>query len=266
MSRPPLSALLGAGVAGLFLAAALLAPVLAPYGEAQSVGGAWEPASAAATLGTDQIGRDLLTRLLYGARLTMAVALATMLVAMAIGTAIGLVAATFGGWVDAVVSRLVDVVLSIPLLIFALIVLGVFGASLPVLILTIGLLDAPRVARLARALARGQAALDYVEAARLRGEGALWIMGREILPNIAAPLAAEAALRFSFAILLVASLSFLGLGVQPPAADWGGMVRENAAAIAFGLWAPIWPAAAIALLTIAVNLAVDGLIGGEDRR
>lgn len=266
MTRPPVSALIGAGIVAAFLAVALAAPVIAPYGEAQSVGGAWEPASPAALLGTDQIGRDLLTRLLYGARLTMAVALAIMLVAMAVGTTIGLAAAVSDGWVDAVLARLIDVVLSIPLLIFALIVLGVFGASLPVLILAVGLLDAPRVARVARALARGQAPLDYVEAARLRGEGTLWIMGREILPNIAGPLLAEAALRFSFAILLVASLSFLGLGVQPPAADWGGMVRENAAAIGFGLMAPIWPAAAIAVLTVAVNLAVDGLIGGEARR
>jgi peptide/nickel transport system permease protein len=256
--RRPVLGVIGGAVVVLILAAALLAPALAPYPEAQSVGGAWEPASVKALIGTDQIGRDLLTRLLYGARLTIALALATTLVAMTVGVAIGLAAAVAGGWVDAILSRLVDVILSIPLLIFALIILGVFGASTVTLILTVGLLDAPRVARVARALARGQASLDYVEAARLRGEGALWIMTKEILPNIAQPLEAEAALRFCFGILLIASLSFLGLGVQPPAADWGGMVRENAAAIGFGLMAPVYPAAAIALLTVAINLAVDG--------
>ena len=151
-----------------------------------------------------------------------------------------------GKWVDMVLSRLVDVMLSIPQLIFALIILGVFGSSIPVLIVTIAVLDSTRVFRLARALGMNLAVLEFVEAARLRGEGLWWVIRREILPNAAAPLISEFGLRFCFNFLFVAALSFLGLGVQPPYADWGGMVRDNAPAINFGLFAPLYPALAIA--------------------
>jgi peptide/nickel transport system permease protein len=170
-----------------------------------------------------------------------------------------------GGWVDTIISRLVDVILSIPLLILALIILGVFGSSIPVLIVTIAVLDSTRVFRLARALGMNLTVLEYVEAARLRGEGTWWIIRREILPNASAPLLSEFGLRFCFNFLFIAALSFLGLGIQPPFADWGGMVRENSAAINFGMLAPIWPALAITILTVGVNMVVDWLLSVEAR-
>jgi peptide/nickel transport system permease protein len=160
---------------------------------------------------------------------------------------------------------LVDVMLSIPGLIFALIILGVFGSSIPVLILTIAVLDSTRVFRLARALGINLTVMEYVEAARLRGEGLWWVITREILPNAWAPLVSEFGLRFCFNILFIAGLSFLGLGIQPPYADLGGMVRENAAAINFGMMAPIYPATAIALLTVSVNLVVDWMLSIDAR-
>jgi peptide/nickel transport system permease protein len=170
-----------------------------------------------------------------------------------------------GKWVDVVLSRIVDIMLSIPSLIFALIILGVFGSSIPVLIVTIAVLDSTRVFRLARALGMNLTVLEFVEAARLRGEGLWWVIRREILPNAAAPLISEFGLRFCFNFLFVAALSFLGIGVQPPYADWGGMVRENAPAINFGLYAPLYPALAIATLTVGVNLVVDWLLSIDAR-
>jgi peptide/nickel transport system permease protein len=155
--------------------------------------------------------------------------------------------------------------LSIPSLIFALIILGVFGSSIPVLILTIAVLDATRVFRLSRALGMNLTVMEYVEAAKLRGEGLWWVITREILPNAWAPLVAEFGLRFCFNFLFIAGLSFLGLGIQPPLADLGGMVKENAAAINFGMMAPIYPAATISLLTVAVNLVVDWMLSVDAR-
>ena len=216
-------------------------------------------------LGADQIGRDMLTRLIYGARMTIGVALATTALSFFIGITLGFAAAVLGGWVDTVISRLVDVILSIPLLILALIILGVFGSSIPVLIITIAVLDSTRVFRLSRALGMNLTVLEYVEAAKLRGEGTWWIIRREILPNATAPLLSEFGLRFCFNFLFIAALSFLGLGIQPPFADWGGMVRENSAAINFGMLAPIWPALAITILTVGVNMVVDWLLSVEAR-
>lgn len=251
---------LGILVVALNLAAALLAPLLAPYGPAELGGEVWAPLSAAHPLGTDQLGRDLLSRLLHGARLTIGIALAATLISFTLGATLGFAAAVLGGWPDQLLSRAVDVVMAVPTLITALLVLAVVGTSIPALILLIGALDATRVFRLARALAVDIAAREYVEAARLRGERLPWLLAREILPNALAPLAAELGLRFCFVFLFVSALSFLGLGVQPPAADWGGMVRENAQAINFGLAAPLIPAAAIGILTVAVNLVVDWLL------
>jgi peptide/nickel transport system permease protein len=259
------SAAFGLVVTGLFLLVVLLAPWISPFGEAETVGGTWDPASSVHWLGTDQIGRDMLTRILYGTRMTIAVALAITLLSFFIGIVIGFTSAVVGGWVDTFFSRLVDVMLSIPSLIFALIILGVFGSSIPVLILTIAVLDSTRVFRLSRALGMNLAVMEYVEAAKLRGEGLWWVITREILPNAWAPLVAEFGLRFCFNFLFIAGLSFLGLGIQPPFADLGGMVKENAAAINFGMMAPIYPAAAIALLTVAVNLVVDWMLSVDAR-
>ncbi len=263
--RLPLTAQIGLAIVALNLLVALLGPWVAPYEQSQSVGETWSPASSQMWLGADQIGRDMLTRLIYGARMTIGIASVTTLLSFFIGISFGLIAAVMGAWVDMVLSRLVDVILSIPSLILALIILGVFGSSIPVLIVTIAILDSTRVFRLARALGKNLTVLEFVEAARLRGEGLWWVISREILPNATAPLISEFGLRFCFNFLFVATLSFLGIGVQPPYADWGGMVRENAAAINFGIYAPLYPAFAIATLTVGVNLVVDWLLSIDAR-
>ena len=263
--KPPLSAQIGIAIVVLNLLVAVFGPWVAPYDQSQSVGDTWALSSPQMLLGGDQIGRDMLTRLIYGARMTIGIAAATTLLSFFIGITLGFAAAVMGAWVDTLLSRLVDVILSIPQLILALIILGVFGSSIPVLIVTIAILDSTRVFRLARALGKNLTVLEFVEAARLRGEGTWWIISREILPNAAAPLVSEFGLRFCFYFLFVAALSFLGIGVQPPYADWGGMVRENAAAINFGLYAPLYPAMAIALLTVGVNLVVDWLLSIDAR-
>jgi peptide/nickel transport system permease protein len=258
--RPTPTAWVGMFVVGVFIIAAVFAPWIAPFGEADTVSDTWDPPSWQYLLGTDNIGRDLLSRVIYGARTTIGVALVTTILSFLLGTTMGIWAAVGGKVVDQVLSRIVDVMLSIPLLVFALIVLSMFGSSLPALILTIAVLDSTRVFRLARAVATNLVVLEYVEAATLRGEGIWWIIRREILPNALPPMISEFGLRFCFNFLFVASLSFLGLGIQPPLADWGGMVRDNGRAISFGLTAPLWPAMAIAMMTIGVNMIVDWIL------
>lgn len=257
---PTPTAWFGIAIVLAFIAAAILAPWIAPFGESQSVGETWQPASSANWLGTDNIGRDMLSRLIYGARTTIGVALVTTLLSFFIGITTGLLAAVGGPVIDQILSRLVDVILSIPLLIFALIILSVMGSSLVTLVITIAVLDSTRVFRLARSVAQNIVVLEYVEAAKLRGEGLAWIIRREILPNALPPMISEFGLRFCFNFLFVAGLSFLGLGIQPPLADWGGMVRDNGRAISVGLPAPLWPALAIAIMTVGVNLVVDWIL------
>ena len=258
--KPTPTAWVGMFVVGVFVFVAIFAPWIAPYSESDSVSDTWDPPSWQFWLGTDNIGRDLLSRVMFGARTTIGVALMTTILSFLLGTTMGIWAAVGGKVVDQVLSRIVDVMLSIPLLVFALIVLSMFGSSLPALILTIAVLDSTRVFRLARAVATNLVVLEYVEAATLRGEGIWWIIRREILPNALPPMISEFGLRFCFNFLFVASLSFLGLGIQPPLADWGGMVRDNGRAISFGLTAPLWPAMAIAMMTIGVNLIVDWIL------
>ena len=253
----PLSARIGLAMVLINIAVAILAPVIAPYGETEVVGDVWLSASKDHLLGTDHLGRDLFTRLLYGARNTIAIAFATTLLSFMVGTVCGFFAATLGGWTDLSLSRVVDIIMAFPTLIFALIVLSVVGSSVTALIVVIALLDSTRVYRLSRAVAMDIGVLEFVEVARLRGEGGWWLMRHEILPNAMPPLVAEFGLRFCFVFLFIAALSFLGLGIQPPTADWGGMVRENAGAITFGIFTPLWPAGAIAFLTVGVNLIVD---------
>lgn len=269
LRQAPVTAKVGLALVALNLAAVLFAPWIAPYGETQIVSDPWLPGfwDAGSTVdgayllfGSDQLGRDIFSRLVFGARNSILIALATTALSFTAGVTAGLAAATARGLVDQVLSRVVDVLMGFPTLIFALLMLAVLGSSVPVLIGVIALLDATRVFRLSRALAMDLEAQDYVELARLRGERIGWIMGREILPNAAGPLAAEFGLRFCFVFLFVATLSFLGLGIQPPIADWGSMVRENASAISFGILTPLFPAAAIAILTVAVNLLVDWFI------
>jgi peptide/nickel transport system permease protein len=244
---------------------AILAPWVAPHDPNLPLGQRWQAPSAEHLFGLDQIGRDMFSRMLYGGRISITLALLATLLAFAVGIIAGFAAAIFGRWVDMALSRLVDVILSMPILMSALIVISGLGSSAAVLVVTIGLLYAAIVFRVARAVAMNLVVLEYVEAARLRGEGLMWVIWREILPNALPPLAAEFGLRFCFAFLFVASLSFLGLGVQPPDADWGSMVKESALAIPAGNAAPLYPAAAIALLTIGVNLVVDWLLSLHSR-
>jgi peptide/nickel transport system permease protein len=258
--KPNGAAWLGIAIVLIFVVMAVFAPWIAPYTESESVGSRWETMSAAHWLGTDQNGRDMLSRIIFGARMTIGVALATTILSFTMGTIAGLLAATGGVVIDQILSRFVDIMLSIPLLVFALIVLSMFGSSIPTLVLTIAILDSTRVFRLARAVSMNIAVLEFVEAARLRGEGLWWIMRKEILPNALPPMISEFGLRFCFNFLFVAGLSFLGLGIQPPHADWGGMVWENRGAIVSGLPAPLWPALMIAIMTIGVNLVVDWIL------
>jgi len=257
LKRAPPTAWFGIIVISIYILVALLAPLIAPYGEAEIVSGAYEPWGGDYLLGTDQLGRDLLSRLIYGARNTIGIAVMTTALSFTIGGLLGLLAAILGGWTDQLLARAVDILMAIPQLIFALMLLSIFGSSVTNLILIIAVLDSTRVFRLTRAVAMNVVVLDFVEAARLQGEKLGWIMTREILPNILPPLVAEFGLRFCFVFLTIAALSFLGLGIQPPTADWGSMVRENATLINYGDVTPLLPAGAIALLTVAVNFVVD---------
>jgi peptide/nickel transport system permease protein len=187
-------------------------------------------------------------------------ALVATILAVILGAVTGLIAATRGGWLDQLMGRVVDVIMSIPSLIFALLMLSIFGTNAVTLTLVIAVIFSPRVFRLTRAVAGNIVVMDYIEAARVRGEGIWYLIRKEVLPNSAAPLVAEFGLEFCFVFLLVAGLSFLGLGIQPPAADWGSMVRENATLISFGEITPLIPAGAIALLTVAVNFVVDWML------
>ncbi|MDO5757901.1 MAG: ABC transporter permease [Rhodobacterales bacterium] len=256
----PLTAAFGMFVIFAYAIAGIFAPWIAPFGEAQVVSSAFAPADENMLLGADQLGRDMFSRLIYGTRNSVGLALTATLLAFFMGAFLGLLAATKGGILDNFLGRVADVIMSIPSLIFALLMLSIFGPSMPVIIIAVSIIYAPRVFRLTRAVAGDVVVMDYIEAAKLRGEGTGYLIRREILPNSTAPLVAEFGLEFCFVFLLVAGLSFLGLGIQPPTADWGSMVRENATLISFGEITPLIPAAAIALLTVGVNFVVDWML------
>ncbi len=260
IKRIPLGAWLGLILTTAFLIMAIFAPLLAPYPMGEIVGDVWQPSSAQHWLGTDNLGRDLLSRIIYGARTTIFIAAAATAISFCLGSILGFSAAVVGGWFDTGMSRLVDLLMAIPTLIFGLVILSVLPSTLTTLILVMGLLDSTRVYRLSRAVAVDINVMDFVEAAKLRGEGWNWIIFREILPNALSPLVSELGLRFIYAVLFLSALSFLGLGVQPPEADWGGMVKENKDGIVFGVPAALIPAAAIALLAISVNLVADWVL------
>ncbi len=315
----PLTAAFGMFVIFTYAIAGIFAPWIAPFGEAQVISSAFAPADENMLLGADQLGRDMFSRIIYGARNTVALALAGTVLAFTLGAMAGLLAATTGGYFDQFLGRMSDVIMSIPSLIFALLMLSIFGGELAndttsfwlltgfavlvgllfvtavaegnvmswiiglaimvgvavafaggmlvifnpseiILVLVVAVIYSPRVFRLTRAVAGNVVVMDYIEAAKLRGERRWYLIRREILPNSAAPLVAEFGLEFCFVFLLIAGLSFLGLGIQPPTADWGSMVRENATLISFGELTPLIPAAAIALLTVAVNFVVDWML------
>ncbi|MXW86830.1 MAG: ABC transporter permease [Boseongicola sp. SB0667_bin_21] len=253
----PLTASFGMLIILIYIVVAVFAPLVAPFPETEVVGTEYQPWDDVHLLGTDNLGRDMLSRLIFAARNTVGIAFITTALAFILGTMTGLLAASVGGWVDQVLSRTVDVLMAIPALIFALLLLTIVGTSIVNMILVIALIDSTRVFRLARAVAMNIVVMDYVEAARLRGEGLLRLNIREVLPNAMAPLVAEFGLRFCFVFLMISALSFLGLGIQPPTADWGSMVKDNATLISFGDITPLLPAGAIALLTVCVNFVVD---------
>ncbi|WP_245416055.1 MULTISPECIES: ABC transporter permease [Hyphomicrobiales] len=261
LRQAPVTALTGLVIVGIYVVAAVFAPWIAPYGEYEVVSDIpFAPWSEANLLGTDQLGRDFLTRIIYGARNSIGIAFVTTLLAFAIGGFFGIMAAALRGWVDQVFSRLVDAVMSIPDLIFTLLLLAIFGSSVLNLILIIAVLDSTRIFRISRASAMNVVTLDYVEASTARGEGLYWRIVHEILPNILPILISEFGMRFCFVFLVIAALSFLGVGLQPPMAEWGSMVRDNAVLINSGDITPLIPASAIALLTVGVNFVADWLL------
>ena len=219
----------------------------------------FQPPSKIVYLGTDYLGRDTLSRILFGARTTIGISFIATLLAYVIGVTLGIAAAVGSKLLDMTLSRLNDAVLAIPSLMLALVMIAALGSTIPLLILLTGVIYAASVFRIARSLGQDVMVSDFVEAARVRGEGLWWIITREILPNIAMPLATDFGLRFVWIILFISALSFLGLGVQPPMSDWGSMVKENLPGLIYGSIAPIVPSLAIATLTISVNMIVDDI-------
>ena len=261
LATAPFSAKLGMVVVAIYAFVAVFAPWIAPYGEVDVVSRIpFDGWSAEHLLGTDQLGRDFLSRLIFGARNSISIALITTIISFTIGCLLGVFSALIGGFVDQVISRFVDALMSVPDLIFILMILSIFGNSIPNLILLIAVLTSTRFFRISRAAALNVASLDFVEAAKARGESLLWISVNEVFPNILPLILSELGMRFCFIFLSIAALSFLGVGIQPPLAEWGSMVRDNAALINMGDITPLIPAASIAFLAIAVNFVVDWLL------
>ena len=239
---------------------AILAPYVTPHGISDIVDTDYfGPMSLQFPLGTDYLGRDMLSRILFGARYTVGISLAATLIACTIGVTLGMAAAVTGGWFDTALSRFIDALSSIPSKLFALVAVAGVGSSIPVLMLILGIIYTPGSYRFARALAVNVNTTDFVTVARIRGEKLSYLIRAEILPNIIGPVLADVGLRFVFIVLLLSGLSFLGLGVQPPEADWGSLVRENIGGLPFGAPAVMAPSFAIASLTIAVNMLIDNL-------
>jgi peptide/nickel transport system permease protein len=250
----------GAALVAFWLIVALIAPWIAPYSSGQIASSdVFGPMSRAFPLGTDYLGRDMLSRVLLGARITVGISLAATSLACALGLTLALAASVRGGWFDAILSRVQDAIISVPSLLFGLVVVAALGSSLPVLIGTAAVIYMPGAYRTARALAVNVNAMDFVTVARARGEGVLFIMWEEILPNMLLPALTDFGLRFVYVVLLLSGLSFLGLGIQPPYADWGSLVRENMEGLIEGAPAVIMPALAIASLTIGANLLIECL-------
>jgi peptide/nickel transport system permease protein len=252
---------IGAGAVGVCVLLAIVGPWLAPHDPTQTLSNeSFGFPPEAAFLGTDYLGRDLLSRLLHGGRLTLFLSLATAFLAFALGVTAGFAAAIAGRWIDLLLSRAADGLLAIPSIILALMVIGSLGTSLSVLIGTVAVIEGGRIFRVARALARDLSVMDFMEAARARGEGMLWLMLREMGPNAVGPLITEFGLRYTYTLLFISALSFLGFGTQPPGADWGAMVKENIEGLLYGSPAALLPAALIAVATIGVNLVIDAYL------
>jgi peptide/nickel transport system permease protein len=239
---------------------AIFAPYLIPYPVGDIVDlDYFGPMTSDLWLGSDYLGRDVFSRILMGARFTVGISLAAVTIACVSGVVLGMCAAVIGGWFDAMLSRFLDAVNSIPSKLFGLVVVAAVGSSIPVLIVTLSVIYTPGAYRFARALAVNVNTMDFVTVARVRGESLLYLISSEILPNIIRPVLADLGVRFVFIVLLLSGLSFLGLGLQPPNADWGALVRENIGGLPFAAPAVIFPSLAIASLTISVNMLIDNL-------
>ncbi|WP_417727767.1 ABC transporter permease [Roseovarius sp.] len=239
---------------------ALIGPWLAPYPPGEIVD--WDyfgPVGGEYWMGTDYLGRDIFSRILMGARYTVGIAFSAVVLACTAGVLLGMIAAVMGGWFDMILSRLLDAFNGIPSLLFGLVVVAAVGSSIPILVLTLAAIYMPGSYRFARALAVNVNTMDFVTVARARGEQTGYLILREIFPNILGPVLADLGLRFVFIVLVLSGLSFLGLGVQPPYADWGALVRENIEGLSLGAPAVIFPSIAIASLTISVNMLIDNL-------
>jgi peptide/nickel transport system permease protein len=261
-ARPKLNLTAKIGIAILLanLLTVVIGPFFAPHSPNEIISDmVFAQPREVGLLGTDGLGRDLFSRMLYGARTTIGLSFIATVIGFVIGMALGFTAAEAGGWVDDIISRVVDIMISFPPMLLALIVIAGLGSSMVVLVCTVGITHASRVARVSRAIAMEIAINEFVEVARARGERLLSILRREIWPNSIRPLAAEFGLRYTYSILFLSGLSFLGLGIQPPAADWGMMVKENLAGLYYGAWAALLPAAAISVITVGINLIVDWL-------
>ncbi|MDX8445299.1 ABC transporter permease [Mesorhizobium captivum] len=251
-------------VASLVILAWTLVAIFAPYIIPHPIGDIVDddyfgPMRQGLWLGSDYLGRDMLSRVLMGARYTVGISLAAVSIACFSGVVLGMIAAVTGGWLDTCLSRFLDAMNSIPSKLFGLVVVAAVGSSIPVLILTLAVIYIPGAYRFARALAVNINTMDFMTVARVRGESTVYLIGSEILPNIIRPVLADFGLRFVFIVLLLSGLSFLGLGLQPPLADWGALVRENIGGLPFAAPAVIVPSLAIASLTISVNLLIDNL-------
>ena len=261
--RPSLTGWIGIIVTLFWFFIAIFGPALAPFAENDlpfpDDYSEFQPPRAGAPLGTDVEDRDVLSRIMYGAGRTIGISFAATLLAYFVGVVLGIGAAVSSPRVDMILSRVNDAFLSLPTIMLGLVVVAAVGSSIPVLIMTAGLIYATVVFRLARAIGMEIMVMDFVEAAKVRGEGRWWIITKEIWPNARMPLITDFGLRLIYVILFISSLSFLGLGVQPPQADWGSMVRDNLGALQYGqsVIPVIAPALAIASLTVAINLIVD---------
>ncbi|MDZ7928255.1 MAG: ABC transporter permease [Agrobacterium sp.] len=244
----------------LWAMVAIFAPYLIPHPVGEIVDlDYFGPMTSDLWLGSDYLGRDVFSRILMGARFTVGISLAAVTIACVSGVVLGMSAAVVGGWFDATLSRFLDAVNSIPSKLFGLVVVAAVGSSIPVLIITLSVIYTPGAYRFARALAVNVNTMDFVTVARVRGESLLYLISSEILPNIIRPVLADLGVRFVFIVLLLSGLSFLGLGLQPPNADWGALVRENIGGLPFAAPAVLFPSLAIASLTISVNLLIDNL-------
>ena len=259
--------MLGAVVLLLWIVCAIFGPAIAPHDPlAQNLEGINQAPSSAHPFGTDQLGRDMLSRVIVGVRDVMIIAPLATLLGTVLGTAIGLVMGYFRGLVDDVLGRFVEAFLALPLVVTGLIALSTLGRSNLVLIVVIGVLFTPLIARTVRAAVLLERELDYVAAARLRGEGSPYIMFVEILPNVFAPIMVEFTVRLAYAIFAILTLTFLGVGVQPPTADWALDISANFGVVPAGYWWEVtFPAIAVVTLVVAVSLISDSIQGAFER-